>query len=134
MAGSILKDVMVKFLVLNRSGKEVILDLKIGFIHAYPNGDMKFKKTVEDLDRNSNRNVARKLKSKAKMFENDLQEIGKAMSSISSTCFRSTINPNTLRTNSQTRESSKLSQIRSKHKSSNSTAKDWFKKSNGPLS
>ena len=63
---------MIKFIALNRAGKEVTLDFKIGFLHAYPNGDLKFEMSIEDLDINSNRNVARRLKSKAKMYQNDL--------------------------------------------------------------
>jgi len=34
---------MVKFIESNRAGKEVILDLKIGYLHAYPNGELQFE-------------------------------------------------------------------------------------------
>lgn len=43
IVASILKDIMVQFIKINRLGREVILDLKIGFLHAYPNGDLQFE-------------------------------------------------------------------------------------------
>jgi len=43
IVASILKDVMVLFIKHSRAGKEVILDLKIGILHAYPNGELQFE-------------------------------------------------------------------------------------------
>ena len=43
----ILKDVIYQFVKQNREGREVILDLKIGFIHAYPNGELQFEQLVD---------------------------------------------------------------------------------------
>lgn len=40
LVASILKDVMVKFIENNRRGKEIKIDLKIGKLHAYPNGEL----------------------------------------------------------------------------------------------
>ncbi|TNV82554.1 hypothetical protein FGO68_gene2673 [Halteria grandinella] len=39
----ILKEIFTKFIEENRKGKECLLDLKIGFLHAYPNSDLQFE-------------------------------------------------------------------------------------------
>ena len=46
IVASILKDIMTQFIKINRMGREVILDLKIGFLHAYPNGDLQFEHQI----------------------------------------------------------------------------------------
>lgn len=43
---SILKDIMYQFIKTNRLGREVTLDLKIGFLHAYPNGELQFEHSL----------------------------------------------------------------------------------------
>jgi len=53
LVASILKDVMVKFIEANRFGKEVIVHLRIGCLHAYPNGELQFENIAsaeDDLD------------------------------------------------------------------------------------
>ena len=40
LVASILKDVILKFIEQNKQGKECLLDLKIGTLHAYPNGEL----------------------------------------------------------------------------------------------
>ena len=42
LVGSILKDVMVKFIEANRFGKHISLNLRIGCLHAYPSGELQF--------------------------------------------------------------------------------------------
>jgi hypothetical protein len=37
-----LKDVMVQFIKTRRLGKEIILDLKVGYLHAYSNARLLF--------------------------------------------------------------------------------------------
>ena len=39
----LLKEAMVKFIQLARRGKDVKLDFKVGFLHAYPSGDLFFE-------------------------------------------------------------------------------------------
>lgn len=43
LVGSILKDVVFKFIEQNRKGKECCLDLRIGVLRAYPNGELQFE-------------------------------------------------------------------------------------------
>jgi hypothetical protein len=38
-----LKDVMVQFIKTRRLGKEIILDLKVGYLHAYSNGNLQLE-------------------------------------------------------------------------------------------
>ena len=40
LVASILKDVVVKFIECNKQGKECLMDLKIGVLHAYPSGEL----------------------------------------------------------------------------------------------
>jgi len=44
---AILKEIMVKFIATARKGKEVKLDFRIGFVHAYPNGELAFENAGE---------------------------------------------------------------------------------------
>lgn len=44
----VLKEVLVKFIALSRKGKDVRLDMRIGYLHAYPNGELCFENS-EDL-------------------------------------------------------------------------------------
>lgn len=41
---------MVKFIEASRFGKEVILNLRIGRLHAYPNGELQFEETRSEED------------------------------------------------------------------------------------
>lgn len=54
LVASILKDVMVKFISENRQGKEIRLDLRIGYLHAFPNGELQFeniqKNVINEID------------------------------------------------------------------------------------
>ena len=43
MVAAILKDIFVKFIEASRMGKNVRINLKIGFLHAYPNGELQFE-------------------------------------------------------------------------------------------
>ena len=44
----VLKEVMVKFIQIARKGRDVKLDLRIGQIHSFPNGELLFENS-EDL-------------------------------------------------------------------------------------
>lgn len=45
---------MVKFISENRQGKEIRLDLRIGYLHAFPNGELQFeniqKNVINEID------------------------------------------------------------------------------------
>ena len=75
---------MTQFIKTSRLGKEVTLDLKIGFLHAYPNGELQFENTIKN-DSNVNpteRNVARFLKDKERAVnEQNLEKLARAMAS-----------------------------------------------------
>ena len=43
LVASILKDVVVKFIEQNKQGKDCSLNLKIGTLRAYPNGELQFE-------------------------------------------------------------------------------------------
>ena len=43
LVAAILKDIMVKFIEASRLGKNVKLNLKIGYLHSYPNGELQFE-------------------------------------------------------------------------------------------
>lgn len=90
LVASILKDVMVKFIQANRQGKEVKIDLRIGFLHAYPNGELQFENKAggssEDYDLdaevmniNNKRYMARR--SDKQLNESNLESLARAMSS-----------------------------------------------------
>ena len=53
---------MIKFISLNRQGKEVILNFKIGNLHAYPNGDLRFEASYADYENDISRSEPRILK------------------------------------------------------------------------
>jgi hypothetical protein len=66
LVASILKDVVLKFMEKNKAGKECTLNLKIGVLHAYPNGELQFenhnREDSDDMDAevtNINRNKPR---------------------------------------------------------------------------
>lgn len=53
LVAAILKDIMVKFIEASRLGKNVRLNLKIGYLHAYPNGELQFENgSKEELEQN----------------------------------------------------------------------------------
>ena len=43
LVAAILKDIMVKFIEASRFGKNVRINLKIGYLHSYPNGELQFE-------------------------------------------------------------------------------------------
>ena len=45
---AIIKEVFVKFIELARRGREIKVDLKIGFLHAYPNGEICFENKSDE--------------------------------------------------------------------------------------
>ena len=51
---SMLKDIMVKFIEYSRKGKECILNLKIGCLHSYPNGELQFENLRSNVRINDN--------------------------------------------------------------------------------
>jgi hypothetical protein len=40
---SVLKEIMVKYIKVARAGKDCKLDLRVGILHAYPNGELIFE-------------------------------------------------------------------------------------------
>lgn len=43
IVAAILKDLMVNFIEASRYGKNVRINLKIGYLHSYPNGELQFE-------------------------------------------------------------------------------------------
>jgi hypothetical protein len=57
LVASILKDVMVKFIEASRFGKHVKVNMRIGHLHSYPNGELQFENSKpEDEHDESNLN------------------------------------------------------------------------------
>lgn len=89
LVASILKDVMVKFIEANRFGKNVRVNMRIGYLHAYPNGELQFEngKTGEDDDENDYGTAAKQryqprcVGSDQQMSEKNLEKLGRALSS-----------------------------------------------------
>jgi len=40
---TIYRDILAQFIEQNKKGKECILNFRMGFLHAYPNGDLQFE-------------------------------------------------------------------------------------------
>ena len=74
----------------NRKGKELTLDLKIGILHAFPNGELQFENVDQNddipdnevRDINERRRVARRLKARKdeEITEKNLENLARAMS------------------------------------------------------
>ncbi len=102
----ILKEVFVKFIDQARRGVDVKLDLKIGFLHCYPNGDFQFENydySQEDADqrRFEKRQIQEQNSSDAYMnkVSNVLSSASKSIGFTS--CNISVMTPFTVRAKSQ---------------------------------
>ena len=60
---------------MNRLGQDVSVDLKIGFLHAYPNGEVQFEKILAEGD--EKKNISRV--PKEKVTEQGMDELAKIM-------------------------------------------------------
>ena len=84
-------------------GREVILDLKIGYLHAYPNGDLQFEHSILDTSTQTGRLLARQLKNTDRhVNEQNLEKLARAMSMGASSvnvksCYQSVKTPATLK-------------------------------------
>ena len=53
---------MVQFIKMSRLGQDVCVDMKVGYLHAYPNGELQFEKAAGEGD--DKKNVSRVCKDK----------------------------------------------------------------------
>ena len=99
LVASILKDVILKFvspinfittfqIESNKKGKEVILDLKVGILHAYPSGELQFEEraadvTLDEMKKNS-KYIAR---GDTDMTEVNLERMARAMTADSNSVY-----------------------------------------------
>lgn len=117
---------------MNRVGKEVSLDLKIGVLHAYPNGELQFESQNSEKhdfsDKHLQRRYEKRLASNTDeqvVTEKNLEQLARAMSVGASTakiksCFLSIKTPATLKSGN----SSALSKFKNEQ---NSIVKPWYK-------
>jgi len=92
---------MVQFIKYSRMGKEVTLDLKIGVLHAYPNGELQF----ENYDLQEQATAGERFKSRHNtedtLNDANLESLARAMSTGASSanmksCFMSIRTPATI--------------------------------------
>lgn len=118
-------------------GKEVVLDLKIGYLHAYPNGELQFESVNPAQSTDNPGTDQRYLKRSSNndeeqsITEKNLERIARAMSVglNSASCFQSVKTPST----SKTFKSKKMSEASSKFsRQSNSLCKNWYESNKMP--